>query len=238
MNGLSTGKSIMKNDEGKVTAVMITQNRERHRYVMMSIRSFLRQTCAESRLLIVNDGIPVAIDHSRIREMTLPFEPERTLGELRNIALDNVETPLVIQWDDDDWSHPERIARQVAASTHGNAVLLKRQLRYDLETGRCTVVTIPAGIDGTILHPVSTRRYPSLRRGEDSHFLKRWWDDGLATVIDNDPGLYVRLYTGHNTWSQGHIMSIGDPVVPPESVGRMRADLETEDGTADRLRTE
>ncbi len=215
----------MQNDNLDVTAVMITRNLERRRYVMMSIRSFLKQTYGAARLLIVNDGNPVEFEHPRIRELLLPFEAERTLGDLRNIALDHVETPLVIQWDDDDWSRPDRIALQVDAYAAGHAVLLKNQLRYDTQTGECRLVTFRQGIDGTILHPVGEYRYPSWRRSEDSAFLDLWKKSKKVLAIDNDPGVYIRLYTGHNTWDRHHVMSPGEKTTRPEELFVVHKDL-------------
>lgn len=147
----------MQNENIEVTAVMITRNMERHRYVMMSIRSFLNQTYNNARLLIVNDGVPVDIEHPRIHEISLPFKHERTLGDLRNIALDSVTTPLVIQWDDDDWSRSDRIAVQVGAYAPGHAVLLKNQIRYDIQTGECRNVSIWNGIAVTSCGPERQR---------------------------------------------------------------------------------
>jgi glycosyltransferase involved in cell wall biosynthesis len=209
-----------------VTAVMITQNRERQRFVAMSIRSFLHQTYPKASLLIVNDGNPVAIEHPRLKQLLIPYDPERTLGDLRNIALDYCTSDLVIQWDDDDWNHPDRIARQVQSYSRDKVVLLKKQLRYDLTSRECRLVSWDHGIDGTILYPNSNRRYPSLRKGEDTVFLEFWRTHNLMTVLDNEKGLYVRLYTGLNTWSQEHIMTSGTAIEPPTVINLMLKDLE------------
>lgn len=216
---------MITHDNPEVTAVMITQNMERHRFVMMSIRSFLRQTYRNSRLLIVNDGSRIDIAHPRICEITLPFKPERTLGDLRNIALDHIETPLVIQWDDDDWSHPDRIDVQMDTHLPGKANILKHQIRFDILTGECRHFTKRRGIPGTIIHPLTERRYPSHRRGEDTVFMQDWRNSGSLNLIDNAPGLYVRLYTGNNTWERYRIMK-GTPIMNPSpEVDLMLADL-------------
>lgn len=220
----------MSNEQhSEVTAVMITQNKERHPYVMMSIRSFLKQTYPASRLLIVNDGVPVDMDHPRIQEIILPFQSERTLGDLRNIALDHIETPFVIQWDDDDWSHPERIQVQMnAAALSSKANVLKRQYRYDVVAGKTMRVRWRA-IPGTILHPASDLRYPSLRREEDTVFFRKWKKADAINLLDNEPGLYVRLFTGQNTWGRNHIMSGETLAEHPVEVQMMLAELNESD---------
>ncbi|HBT77675.1 MAG TPA: hypothetical protein DEB39_12310, partial [Planctomycetaceae bacterium] len=120
---------------------------------------------------------------------------------------------------------PDRIATQVAGYAPGRAVLLKNQFRYDLGTGECRDVSFPHGIDGTILHPVDANRYPPWRRGEDSLFANLWRRAAKLTAVDNDPGLYVRLYTGHNTWSRAHVMSAGKSVADQDGLGAMLGDL-------------
>ena len=41
-------------------------------------------------------------------------EADKPIGELRNEANDYARADILIHWDDDDWSHPNRIAEQVA----------------------------------------------------------------------------------------------------------------------------
>jgi glycosyltransferase involved in cell wall biosynthesis len=36
-----------------------------------------------------------------------------TLGALRNISLESARSEIICQWDDDDYSHPGRLAIQV-----------------------------------------------------------------------------------------------------------------------------
>lgn len=50
-----------------------------------------------------------------LRLLTLPADPARTIGAMRNYANSLLtDCDIVCHWDDDDWSHPNRIAEQVA----------------------------------------------------------------------------------------------------------------------------
>jgi len=50
-----------------------------------------------------------------LRLLTLPADPARTIGAMRNYANSLLtDCEIVCHWDDDDWSHPNRIAEQVA----------------------------------------------------------------------------------------------------------------------------
>lgn len=47
--------------------------------------------------------------------LTLKCKPDATIGAMRNYAVSLMSnTDIIVHWDDDDWSHPNRIAEQVA----------------------------------------------------------------------------------------------------------------------------
>lgn len=50
-----------------------------------------------------------------VRLLTLPADPARTIGAMRNYANSLLtDCDIICHWDDDDWSHPNRIVEQVA----------------------------------------------------------------------------------------------------------------------------
>ena len=138
---------------------------------------------------------------------------EPPLGNLRNATLDEAgqvtdgQRHLVIQWDDDDWHHPDRIAEQVKhwRTAPEKPCFLQRQLCYSWTHDTAYVREFPnTCIHGTILHVNEPHiRYPVQAKEEDSHFLAHW---PAHTVLDNDPCLYVRFDHGHNAWDHAHIM--------------------------------
>lgn len=134
----------------------------------------------------------------------MPYNKATTLGDLRNIGLEQARGELVIQWDDDDWHHPQRMEIQARHWRPGAAVLLRRQYRYSLVGGHVILHEAPAGIHGTILHERAiAARYPSLRKEEDTLFLKSFPE---RVVVDAPASLYIRLYHGQNTWDEAHVM--------------------------------
>lgn len=198
-----------------ISALMITGKTPHHRRLAeVAVDQFLAQDWPidDREIVIVNTArdAPWFEHQSRafpVRELTLyPFKG--TLGELRNISMLHAQGNLLLQWDDDDWHHPERIRRQVEAHVPGKPTILRRQYRVDLQSGAWGVLDARhwpmAGIVGTLLHERSRARYPHKKRGEDAEFIRRL---PRPTVVDNRPELYVRLYHGHNTWSRRRIMS-------------------------------
>jgi glycosyltransferase involved in cell wall biosynthesis len=145
--------------------------------------------------------------------ITTVLAPEaRTLGDLRNAGLEAACGDFCIQWDDDDWHHPERIEKQVEALSdvpdlHADraACFLRRQLCYSFASDTAFLREFPhTYIHGTILHRnLAACRYASLAREEDTLFLDHF---AMPVVLNNDPRLYLRFAHGHNTWPEEHIM--------------------------------
>lgn len=106
-----------------VACVMLANGREA--MVQRAIKSFQAQTYEHKRLVIWNTGHagPFLTDEQHGRGTWEPCiigaVEGMSVGELRNSAnrwavesLDGID--LIAHWDSDDWSHPQRIAEQVA----------------------------------------------------------------------------------------------------------------------------
>jgi Glycosyl transferase family 2 len=99
--------------EPTVCGLMLTA--DRHELASKAVACFLRQTYKNKALVIYDTGekpLPVEVGdniaHLRAPERGLP------IGALRNNANRFVGADIIVHWDDDDWSHPNRIAEQVA----------------------------------------------------------------------------------------------------------------------------
>jgi hypothetical protein len=107
--------------QATVCCVMLVNGREA--MVRRAVKAFQAQTYSAKRLLIWDtgeltqdldstgegDGEVVHIPAAAYR-MPVP-----TIGALRNEAIAFwTEYPIILHWDSDDWSHPNRIAEQVA----------------------------------------------------------------------------------------------------------------------------
>lgn len=201
----------------RVHAMMITGKcPERIPMARVAAECFLRQTYPDRRLLIVNHGDEplrvqvrqnpgdryVGCDEVMVTRRELP-----TLGDLRNRALDLCLSGLVCTWDDDDWMADDYMATMVSAYRLGCIVLMRRQLRHDLEANTSFIKQATDGHCGQVLYAAGTRyRYPSLDRHEDSVFAEQFGVRRILLV--NDPAIYVRIFHGHNTWHRQHVMGV------------------------------
>lgn len=217
-----------------VAAVMITgKDPARVPMALAAIEQFKRQTYQNKILIIVNDGewkvdwevLTIGrlwntpgthdVDQYHGGILMLFADKGQTLGDLRNIGLaeaENQKADFVIQWDDDDYHHPNRIMYQMAGAAAGHCTLLTNQIRYNMLNNtafnfRWRYKSSPA-IPGTILYPIKLyARYPSISKGEDEEFILDHFQ-GRCVCLDNasKPELYIRMVHGTNTWDTRHIM--------------------------------
>ena len=96
-----------------VCSVMVTAYRPA--LAKRAIDCFRAQTYPNKQILILENGDAT---HRPLQTDGVCQENRgRTVGELRNDAIAltlKSHAEIIMHWDDDDWSHPERIAEQVA----------------------------------------------------------------------------------------------------------------------------
>jgi glycosyltransferase involved in cell wall biosynthesis len=194
---------------------MVTRNRAA--LARRALQCLADQTWPALELVIVDDG-----DES-YEPVLAPFrhrfpivyhrtgsDPSRRLGALRNTSLDLATGDYCIQWDDDDWYHPERVRVQMAALDAGglDAVLLRETLMH-LDSPEFRLhpfrTELRRGTPGSILHRRTDVRYPNLARGEDSVYrrdLARRLNVGL--LPPPHAHLFIRCFHGANTWDARH----------------------------------
>ena len=120
-----------------VSCVMVTA--DRHTLCRRAIRSWAEQDWDNRELVVLDNGTdPMEsllsdLPSGRVVYRHMANNPDTTIGELRNRSLDLVNGDFVVpQWDDDDWSAPDRITRQMAAleAQRADAVTLYATLMH------------------------------------------------------------------------------------------------------------
>jgi glycosyltransferase involved in cell wall biosynthesis len=102
-----------------VCCLLLTADRQR--FTDRAVRCFIDQTCDTAHLLIYDTGeVPYYPDtaHRAKGRMTLVYNPSsrgRKIGALRNEAIGMINSDIIIHWDSDDWSSPERVAYQLGS---------------------------------------------------------------------------------------------------------------------------
>ena len=191
-----------------------------------AVADFVRQTWPERELVIVHDGDAafdaklkaLAASHDGAAIAVRREPGTRTLGELRNAAVDAARGEIVCQWDDDDRYHPRRLELQFAAMRVENSefCFLTDQLHlfaanrtmywddWNLEVHPLNLV------QGTLLgSKAALGRYPPLARGEDTPLILDLLRRGRRITRLREHGyLYVYVFDGKNAWGYDHHATI------------------------------
>lgn len=215
-----------------VSCLCVTHNKVA--LLKRSVECFFNQTYPNKELVLVYmaDNVETKafinqLTDSRIVCHELPNDGSMTLGEKRNLSIEKSNGFYFCVWDDDDWHNPYRIERQVEDLSNSDfgCSVLSSLLIYDTDT-QTGFVSSSRAWEQTMLCAKSlidydTLRYAHLDRGEDTILIEDLKARDLVSYRD-DPGLYIYIYHGKNTWHRQHwqrnVMSRGEELSPELSV--------------------
>ncbi|MGE0715675.1 MAG: glycosyltransferase [Alphaproteobacteria bacterium] len=193
-----------------VSCLMVTARR--FEQARLAIRCFQRQTYPNLELVVV-DSSPddalarhvAALDDRRIRHVHSPGD-RRSLGALRNLSVGLAAGDLVAIWDDDDLSHPARIATQYEALTRTDAAaaMLRRVVVWWPAMERVVVSMLRLQWENTLLaRRDAMEPYPEIDYGEDTPAIDKLRARRRVVLIDL-PRLFVYVAHGANQCGPGH----------------------------------
>jgi glycosyltransferase involved in cell wall biosynthesis len=197
--------------------------------IRRSVRCYLKQIYPNKELIIVSQGTNdvnrnirdyVTLLGNNIYFHTAP--PRLSLGGMRNLSLELTHGEIICQWDDDDLSHPLRLARQFGALVSDGIVASAYQehFKWFEDTGEMYWVdwSIETGEDRRYLHGTSMFRkqlfhtcgnllYPDTgtqsNKEEDWNAVKKILQiGGIAPVRDGYQ--YIYTYHGNNVYWRAH----------------------------------
>src|SRR5699024_1679025 len=170
-----------------LVSVILTAYKPEEEQLISSVRSILNQTWRNFELIVVDDcsGPEYAAVFDRVRQLDtrikIIYAPvNRGTYVARNIGYAASSGDFITGQDDDDWSHPQRIARQLEFMESNPEYIGCRvmAIRCDDNLGRCRV-----GYRPLVLNPSSLmiRRegyeqvgnYLESRKGADSEYYFR-----------------------------------------------------------------
>jgi glycosyltransferase involved in cell wall biosynthesis len=206
----------------KISCLCIT--RKRVDYLKRAIQSFRDQSYKNKELVIVYESDDIetldflhSITDTNIVKKQIDISPKKTLGALRNIAINTSSGDFFAQWDDDDVSDSKRLEFQYKQlkSLNKQACVLRRWRMYDRlkqEVYISNYMDVVGGGENTILcrkellttHNIA---YPELARGEDTAVIEWLIIHDHVTALDK-PELYTYEVSGLNTWHRQHFEDI------------------------------
>ncbi len=206
-----------KTEFPRVSCLMVTADRPE--LCNRAILCFLNQTYPNLELVVLDNGkqsvenLLSDIPADRLIYKKLPWSSETVIGELRNVSLALATGEYIVpHWDDDDWYHPERIARQMrplledgydACTLAGTLVHVHSDDFFE----HPFVGLLPNGVPPTVIHRRDAEiRYPELRRTSDTAYINSWRERNYCMLPADDAYLYVRYSHGDNLWEQDHFL--------------------------------
>jgi glycosyltransferase involved in cell wall biosynthesis len=200
-----------------VSGLMVTKNRIR--LARRAISCFAKQTWENKELVIIDDGkqdyTPILepyrdrflIQYHRVE----PMPGKLYLGGLRNISLERATGDYCMQWDDDEWYHPDRITAQMRLIEEGQDVCVLKYTLMHLDSPEFVDhiyrASLGKGTPGTIIHKRSTARYPNTPKEEDSVYLQSLSRKASVGVMGPESSyLFIRCFHGENTWDREHFL--------------------------------
>jgi hypothetical protein len=197
-----------------VSCIMPTADRPE--FAAQAIRCFQRQDYPRRELLVIDDG-NASIAHLADQQPGVRYfrlDRRQSCGAKRNIACEAARGEILIQWDDDDWSGPRRIHRQVEPILGGQAdvTALTDTLVFDLQAweawrwtpGEFQRLFFRGVHCGTLAFRRTVwerlARYPDAWTGSDLGFIRPVVERGgrLLGVPGREDFVYFRH--GTNTW--------------------------------------
>ena len=202
-----------------VTCVMLT--RDRPAMARRAIRSFQQQTYSKRVLVILDTSEKVfdfaGIDDAKIRAAWSGFERDIGHGRLCN-SVNNMACPsnIICHWDDDDWSHPDRISQQVKLlqSSDVDCVGYNEMLFWDETPGHSSASWLysshtPTYCMGTSMmywrRSWELQPFPALTKGSDTI-----WQAGLkrksVSAVQTEPMMIASVHGGN----------VASRIIPPK----------------------
>lgn len=202
-----------------ISSLCVSQNKTE--LVEISITCFLNQSYLNKELIFVyednncfiNDIKKKFIDKN-IKFIECPAIPKKTLGELRNISINNSSGSILIQWDDDDVYHKERITTQYnfMIQKKTNAVMLDQRLfLMDNILYKTNIWPFEGSImiKKNMFTDNKINPYSEDIKGEDTNILMDLLKTNSVEFM-NCPNLYLYRYTGDNVWDKKHFNEIAN----------------------------
>ncbi len=184
-----------------------------------SIKSFLDQTYRNKELIIVYDDDDISTrdflnknTDNTIKKIEVKNSNGLTLGGRRNLSVQICGGEYFCQWDDDDWSHNNRLEFQMNVIRESNmpACVMIHWLIYD-SIGNQAYVSNRRPWEGSLLCKKSLinddLKYNDTAKGEDTIIIKELFSKNLIFPVIM-PKLYIYVYHGKNVWEQEHFEEI------------------------------
>lgn len=217
-----------------ISCIMPTYNRRP--FIALALDCFYAQTYPNKELVVVDDGTDSVADLLKGKPSVSYASLDRrmSLGTKRNLACELAQGELIAHWDDDDWYSPVRLSRQIEPLNDGRCDVTGLVNTHTLEMPAARFWSTSSDlhrrmwlgdvVGGTLMFRKAALqkgiRYPDVNVADDAALLRQLMQNGNRIMRVADPGLFIYLRHGGNTW-RFDAGRYGDPrgwsdTAPPE----------------------
>ncbi|MBQ4811490.1 hypothetical protein A7985_11505 [Pseudoalteromonas luteoviolacea] len=217
-------------EEPKVSCLCLTNNRIddfKNAYAHYKNQNYKNKefvvVCSDDDFPTVEYVEAIQAEDTSVRACIVNNKDELTLGDLRNLSIEQAQGEYICIWDDDDTYHPDRLSVSLSELRRLNvaAVALSNVIMFDESNGKAYISPYREW-EGTLFCCRNFLndngiRYPSLNRGEDTPLLQALEQD-LSLMFS--PHLYIYKVHSHNTCSTEHFSLLiyrSVPLMPHEN---------------------
>ncbi len=172
-----------------------------------AILCYQHQTWKEKELIIVDSGYqdlsPLLEDISSGELNYIRHTPDdkKNMCQLKNIGMDHASGGYIIHWDESDWHHPDRIARQMLMMGDETELCWLGSTLLHMDHPEFVhhpyVSTPKSGYVGSLLHRNrENKRYPHRHRQPDRAFLTQWDLEKARQLDPENAWLIIRSMSG------------------------------------------
>jgi|TARA_R110000824_G_scaffold4975_1_gene23306 hypothetical protein len=223
-------RKVYKNHAPLISCLCVSKNNIK--IVTQAIDDFLKQTYVNKELIVVTEKQNINLlelktllgvkdrTAKKIKLIVVDNKKYPTLGHLRNLSVENAKGEYVLQWDDDDINHEDRISfmYEKLSQTSKNSCFLRKVTIVDTETNKKYLSRNWGGVEGTMLALRSAMpKYQHLRKGEDTPVRDYFIRKDSHLLLDAS---YLYTYNFHinNTWDKAHLPRLCDVELEEDTI--------------------
>ena len=200
---------------------MVTKT-ARLKFISRAVFSFNSQTYPEKELIILHDSgdefHETLIEQFGSDTVKIVQSEKSYLGTLRNKSVEVCSGDVICQWDDDDYSHPDRLQIQYDRLIESNMpVCFLSSHAYtvndefyilDKSLGKPFISSWRVAQNSLMAHKDRLPKYPDSMIGEDTPITEYYTPTQSVTSVVDKPYLFCTTYHSGNSWDIGHHMKI------------------------------
>lgn len=189
-----------------VSCIMPTRNRRE--YIERAVACYLAQSYPHTELIVVDNGDPVEDLIPRGATYVHVGEERRTTGWMRNKACSLARGQYIAHFDDDDWSHPQRLREQMKAIYASEKSVTGYRSLYFIDEQNACAWRFECGepydyaLGTSLFYDIRywrTHPFADIFVGEDDRFVRQAIEESKIHSVAGTHRMIARVHPGNTS---------------------------------------